>query len=255
MTGHYVTRFVPCGGCDPCRAHSAEVAAHHAARIFGIEAYGFVVSEAEWQDRTSDGVKTALRAAGARYRTSPLPGDLRAVITSDPVRPSSIVRPFDAARDAALTNPHDGRRVSVSCLDRANHPGRGACRGACAAPTLDEVEVWLTAEEAEEPGRYRTIGYHHAATVEAAADAAAEVGLPHEVEVSGIVYPVDADPILIVAYRRRIGFVSFNKSARHANQHELPIAEAFAYWKRWQETADNEPPAAVYDQLALEVAS
>ena len=30
----------------------------------------------------------------------------------------------------------------------------------------------------------------------------------------------------------------------------LPVAEAYELWKRWQE--DTEPPAAVYDQIALE---
>ena len=76
------------------------------------------------------------------------------------------------------------------------------------------------------------------------------------VDVAAVTVAADVDKLTRRRFLRRIGYIPLPDLRTHYERTSpppLPVAEAYALWARWQEA--NEPPAAMYDQLALEVAS
>jgi hypothetical protein len=191
---------------------------------------------------------------GVRWAQVPAPKGQRRVVASEPVAPSVPVATVAAVRDAELTRPdEDTRRVSFSgqrSTDPAERP-----------PTRDEVAAALfPTDHIAEDEPATLIGFWHLSTLRNRTPAAAPAELRtladrFGVESSPIPGGIETDPnadrIALAEFHRRIGFVPLALTRRRSVvPPPLPVAEAYELWKRWQE--DTEPPAAVYDQIALE---
>lgn len=237
--------------CRPCREWWAIVTARRATDWLGRSGYAYLIAD----DDAAAFVKRCQRA-GVPFHTVPIPTG-RQIVTAAPVGDTLavVVDIADAVRDAAATNPHDGRRVSLS---GQRHPDP-----AQRPPPLAEVSDQLMgrpAVVAEDPDNAeKLVGFWQprlvaeTVTAETVTDqltaTAAVVGCTVEPDPAGVAIP-PGDDRARQAFLRRIGYTPLAKvRGLSRSSGTLPVAEAYELWKRWQES--NEPPAAVYDQLAL----
>jgi len=236
--------------CRPCREWWAIVTARRATDWLGASGYAYLIADAD----AAAFVKRCQRA-GVPFHTVPIPNG-RQIVTAAPVgdQLAVAVEVADAVRDAAATNPHDGRRVSLS---GQRHPDPSQ-----RPPPLAEVSDAMMGREPDEDtsavvGFWQPRLVAETVTAETVTDqlaaAAAAVGCTVEPNPAGVTIPAGDDRAR-QAFLRRIGFTPLAKvRGLSRSSGTLPVAEAYELWKRWQES--NEPPAELYDQLALEVAS
>jgi len=250
-------RPVGCGNCEPCQKKAAEITAEQARRVVGETGYLHTVSDADYR-----AMITRLTRHDAGWYQVPAPKGQRRVIATEPAGPSVPVDTVEAARTAQLARPTDDHRRSSYRGQRSHDPeDRPATRDEIAA------ELFPAEHDGKEDGKL--LGFWHLsslrikepAAVQAALQTRADTaGVPAVPAAGGIEIAAGVDQQALDAFRRSIGFVPLAKT-RHLSRSypsNLPIAEAYELWRRWQETT-TEPPVEVYDvlaeQLALEVAS
>lgn len=249
-------RPVGCGNCEPCQKKAAEITAEQARRVVGETGYLHTVSDADYR-----AMITRLTRHDAGWYQIPAPDGQRRVIATEPAGPSVPVDTVDAARDAQLARPTDDTRRSSYRGQRSHDPeDRPATRDEIAA------ELFPTDHDGKEGGKL--LGFWHLSSLRIKEPAAVQAALQTRADTAGVSAVPAAGGIEIAAgvdqqalnaFRVSIGFVPLAKT-RHLSRSypsNLPVDEAYALWRRWQESI--EPPVEVYDrlgeQLALEMAS